>query len=88
MRQATPLVKNIDDVLLSLPGPAKLRTAIIARFGSLRAYAGLRGFWPEHLSGMFKGARYAGTIRDSIAGDLEIERSEVDELLSQGEEMM
>lgn len=66
-----------------LSGTEKLRTLIIARFGTLQAFAGAHGLWPIRLSQELTGDRRDPELRKRMAEALDLPPEEVDALLDE-----
>lgn len=67
-----------------LSGPEKLKALIIARFGTMRAFAGEHGLWPIRLSQELTGERRDPQLRRRMAEALDLPPEEVDALLDDG----
>lgn len=72
----------IDERLANeLSGREKLAALLRARGYTYQRYAKERGFWPEQVKMTIYGTRPYAEIRDALAEDLEIPRTEIDRLI-------
>jgi hypothetical protein len=71
----------VDEKLTELSGRAKLKALIDALFGGWSGYARHRSVWPEHVRNAVNGLHKAEAIRQFLAEDLDLDRSEIDRLI-------
>lgn len=64
-----------------LTGRAKLRALIAARYGTMQKFAQVRGLYPQQVTMTLKGDRAYPEVRDALADDLDLPRSEIDRLI-------
>lgn len=75
-------INEIDrQVLAALPGRDKLKALLTARGLGLKGFAKKHGVWVQEVSICLRGERPLPEIRDLIAGELELPRRTVDELI-------
>lgn len=71
--------------LEEVPGRDKLKALLAARKQTLTDFAKKHGHWVQDVSLCLKGAQPLPVIRDSLASELELPRSEIDRLIDGGE---
>lgn len=79
-------VSVLDALVVQLPGPVKIKAILIDRAGSLRAWAGQHGFWPERLSHHLRRSEDHPAISEAIARDLGMSFEDVIAALDDGKE--
>ena len=73
---------RIDELIAAEMSPRdKLRALIVSRAGSVQAWAGSRGLFPQQVTHTLSGERGYPHIRDAIAADFDLPRDEVDFLI-------